>query len=85
MSKNTGVEGMCRNLVEVDLSWNGIRRTGFLRCVEAALEKLDLTGNPIPPYLFQDSFNTNNYAHLKHLILDKIQINYEAVWLQTFI
>ena len=52
LSKNTGVVGICKNITELNLSWNGIKKPSFLRCMETSLLKLDLTGNLIPSYLF---------------------------------
>ena len=76
---------MCRNIQELNLSWNGITRPIALKCNEALLLKLDLTGNPIPGYLFEEFFTTSNFPIIKDLILNKIILNIEAIWLQTYI
>ena len=76
---------MNKTLAEVNLSWNAIREPNLLKCPNTQLKKLNLTGNPLPYYEFDEFLNVDFYRNLTHLILNHIPFTGETPALQTFI
>ena len=47
--------------------------------------KFNITGNPIPIYKFETFLTVDHYRNVKHLILNDIPFNQEAMFLQEFL
>lgn len=76
---------MNKVISEVNLSYNSISDPELLRCPNTELKKLNITGNPIPYYLFEDFLTVDHYRNLTHLVLNDIPFIGEAQFIQTFI